>query len=392
MPSDAIESADLSALVGRIYEAALDTSRWRPFLSAFAARLNSHAGLIWAHDFSDRTVALGGQGESFFTDHGMDPAALASFGAYYAQRNVWMDNPQLHRAGQVVTDAMLFDPSRLKATEYWADWLRPQDMFHTAAAIVEKHDDRSVNVTVVRSERLGPYGCDELAVIGALMPHLKAGFALHRRLHRLEALAHASVQVLEAIPFGVILLDGEGRALHVSDRAQALASACGLLRLSQGRPECSSPHSDAILQRLLHEATQTGNACGVGGQGGALRLNGLDGAQLQLLVTPLPSWSSPFGLHTAAAIFLSQPQMLIGSLTSMLRSLYGMTPAEARLTEGLVNGLTPQEYADARQVSMSTVRTQIKAAAVKVGATRQADLVRLVLTGPAVLGRPAGPK
>ncbi|RYY71843.1 MAG: helix-turn-helix transcriptional regulator [Comamonadaceae bacterium] len=66
-----------------------------------------------------------------------------------------------------------------------------------------------------------------------------------------------------------------------------------------------------------------------------------------------------------------------------------MTVAEAKVTEALVNGKTPNEYADAQGLTMNTVRTQIKAAAVKAGASRQADLVRIVLTGPGVL-RPGG--
>ena len=65
-----------------------------------------------------------------------------------------------------------------------------------------------------------------------------------------------------------------------------------------------------------------------------------------------------------------------------------MTPAEAALTEALVSGHSLQEFAELRSTSMHTVRTQLKAAAAKAGAKRQADLVRIVLTGPAVLGIP----
>jgi DNA-binding CsgD family transcriptional regulator len=378
----------VAALVGHIYEAALDNRRWGDFLSAFTGRLKSQTGLIFANDFSDRSVEIAGPGNSFFTGHNFDPAFSESFAAYYGQRNVWLEDPSLHQEGKVVTSAMLYPEHRLKKTEYWADWLRPQNIFHCAAAIIEKRNDRSVNITVVRSEAAGSYSPDELGVIELLVPHLQAGFALHRKLHRLQALSHASTHVLESIPFGVVLLDDAARVLHVTQRANDLAAASGLLRLrDRGAVQCTLAANDQVLQRLLHEATRTGTAS-PGGAGGALRLSGLDGQQLQLLVTPLPSWSSPFGAHTAAAIFLSDPKVLIGSLVGMLRSLYGMTPAEARLTEALVNGRTPQEYAEGQQVSMNTVRTQIKAAAAKVGASRQTDLVRIVLTGPAVLRRP----
>ena len=73
-------------------------------------------------------------------------------------------------------------------------------------------------------------------------------------------------------------------------------------------------------------------------------------------------------------------------MARQLEGMFGMTPAEARLTEALVHGQSLQQYADARRVTMSTVRTQLKAATAKTGTRRQADLVRIVLTGPAILG------
>jgi DNA-binding CsgD family transcriptional regulator len=51
----------------------------------------------------------------------------------------------------------------------------------------------------------------------------------------------------------------------------------------------------------------------------------------------------------------------------------------------LVNGLSSQEYVEQRGRSIHTVRAQLKAAATKVGASRQADFVRTILMGPAML-------
>jgi len=50
-----------------------------------------------------------------------------------------------------------------------------------------------------------------------------------------------------------------------------------------------------------------------------------------------------------------------------------------------VNGLSSQEYVEQRGRSIHTVRAQLKAAATKVGASRQADFVRTILMGPAML-------
>ncbi len=382
---DVSEPLGLGPLIASIYEAALDNGRWNAFLAGFAARLDSHAAMIWGHDFSDRSAEIDNSTGSIATFTGIDAQAMADFAEYYCQRNVWMEDPLKHGEGHVVTSSSLFPDDQLKRTEYYADWLRHQDFFYSSAAVVSKREDRSLNVTVVRSERVGIFREEELQVISALMPHLQAAFALHRRLHRLEALSQASMAALETSTFGIILLDHRGRVLHANSLAHGLANRSGLLRFGPADSlRATYAADDNLLQQRLFGALRTGVGA-TGDGGGALRLRGLEGSQLDAVIAPLPSWASPFGERSSVVVFLSDPGAVIGSLAPMLRAIYGMTPAEARLTEALVNGLTPQEYAERQQVSLHTVRAQFKSAAAKAGTSRQADLVRIVLTGPAVL-------
>ncbi|MDO7929652.1 hypothetical protein Q6A51_23030 [Pseudomonas sp. KFB-139] len=234
------------------------------------------------------------------------------------------------------------------------------------------------------SGKAGVYSEQEMQVIAALMPHMQAAFDLHRRLYHLDALAQASVNVLESSSFGIVLVDESTEVLHANTLAHSLARGSGLLAIGDDNSVCAClAAQDARLQQLLQCAVRTSDQI----EGGGLRLRGPDGRQLDLVVTALPRWQSTFGERGAGAIFISNPNATIGSLTHMMRDLYGMTPAEARLTEALVNGLTPQEYAERQQVSLHTVRAQFKSAAARVGTTRQVDLVRIILTGPAVLRR-----
>ena len=367
MPSSPLHAAPIEKLVALIYEAALDATRWRDVLAPLCALLNSHVGMIWANDFTTQAIDPGFAGQNVFIQTGVPDAAMVSLAAYYAQRNVWLEDPRLHHEGRVVNGSMLFSSSHLKKTEFWGDWLRHQDIFHTVAAIVEKKNSRSVNVTLCRPESMGEYTAEDMGLMQRLMPHLQAAFDLHHRLYRLQALSQAATGALEKSPFGVILLDHQGQVLFFNRRAATLVGTARLLTLREGGAvRCRLPADDAALQALLADAIRTGlPASGAKTSsrqpGGGLRLFGLDGQQLQLLVTPLPSWSTPFGLRTAAVIFLSDPTAVVGSMTSLLRSVYAMTPAESRLTEALVNGSTPHDYAATCGLSINTVRTQINA-------------------------------
>lgn len=68
-----------------------------------------------------------------------------------------------------------------------------------------------------------------------------------------------------------------------------------------------------------------------------------------------------------------------------LRELYGLTATEARVAQALVSRHAPHEIADSLEIAMSTVRTHLRVAYSKVGATSQADLVRRLLHSAAVL-------
>ena len=66
-----------------------------------------------------------------------------------------------------------------------------------------------------------------------------------------------------------------------------------------------------------------------------------------------------------------------------MQTLWGLTDVEARVAAAVVEGTDLKTYAAEYGVSHHTVRTQLKMVFAKTGIRRQADLVRLVLTGPA---------
>jgi DNA-binding CsgD family transcriptional regulator len=58
--------------------------------------------------------------------------------------------------------------------------------------------------------------------------------------------------------------------------------------------------------------------------------------------------------------------------------MYDVTPAESRVLELIVEGLTPKEIADKLSVSIATVRTHLARLYHKTETSRQAEIVALV--------------
>lgn len=72
----------------------------------------------------------------------------------------------------------------------------------------------------------------------------------------------------------------------------------------------------------------------------------------------------------------------------LVAAAFGLTPAESRVAAGLGEGRTVRDIADATGRQGNAARKLLKQCYKKLGISRQADLVRLVLT----LARQSGPR
>ncbi|MEJ1421178.1 MAG: hypothetical protein Q2484_11565, partial [Candidatus Sedimenticola sp. (ex Thyasira tokunagai)] len=102
---------------------------------------------------------------------------------------------------------------------------------------------------------------------------------------------------------------------------------------------------------------------------------------LSLLAVPVGSDNTSQGV----ALFLSGSGGAFDISVDTIKLIYRFTSSEAQLVIGLVHGFTLAEIAKERDVTLHTVRAQLKSVFSKTGAKRQAELIKQILTGPAVL-------
>lgn len=374
-------------LVGRIYEAAAEPERWPDFIQAFGRAVNAEGVVLWLHDFKDGSADFNGTGTSLACFTGFDPAAIGSYAEHYSGVNVWAKNEDKLQAGSAVTSSMLYPDADLVRTEYYNDWLRPQDLFYSLGGVVAKQDTLSVKFSALRSTRIGGYTETELALYRSLVPHLQRGVAMHRRLAQTRLPGQAALASLDLLPSAVWLLGAGGELLHANPAAERLTRHGDVITQGpNGRPRARVGSEDQRLQRLINSTLQTGQGQGLEA-GGALMMWGNNGSgMLHVMVTPLAAGINGFGA-AAAAVFATAPNSLPSDLESRLRRLYEFTPAEARLAAALVAGETVQEFAGRTEISEATARTHLKHILAKTDTRRQSDLIRVVTTGPAMLGR-----
>ncbi len=198
-----------------------------------------------------------------------------------------------------------------------------------------------------------------------------------------NALEQTFSAVLDRLPMGVLMLDVDSRVIFMNGKAEKIIKADGGLAIDDGGFCVASSHAEsAELNRLLNNALYPGGSKENDIPSALSLERGDDAPPLSLLVSSIGSRSSFHG----AVVFIVDPEDPTEVNEETLVELYSLTRTEARLVGGLASGGTLESLAAGWKVSQHTLRAQLKQVFTKTETRRQSDLIKLVLTGPAVLG------
>lgn len=169
----------------------------------------------------------------------------------------------------------------------------------------------------------------------------------------------------------LLVVDG-GRAIHLRNRlALAMLARGDRLAEREGRLYGIDAEADAGIDAALRELALSRRDRWM------LRLGGGEHAPVAGIVTRLTHPGTP----DLAVIALLPPH---AEARVMLASMFGLTPAEARVAGHIAEGWSPKRIAQEGGVSTSTVRSQVRNLFVKTGVNRQADLARVMLLASAL--------
>lgn len=167
----------------------------------------------------------------------------------------------------------------------------------------------------------------------------------------------------ELLGVGVVTMSPAGTITACNEAARGLLAARDGLAIVDGQLRVGEPAGDARLAALLAGLESGGrSALSIGRPSG--RLN------YQLLA---------YRRANRIVAFIHDPTLDPGHVKACLRELYDLTEAEAAIAAGVAVGLDLEQLAQARAVTRSTVRWQLKRVFAKTGVNRQTDLVRLAL-------------
>lgn len=382
-----ITEDDYSELVGLIYDAVIEAQRWPAFLESFARAVQAQGTLIYTHNVDTAEASTEADAASPNAAVNFDPDYLRSLAEHYNMVNVWAQNEAVLKPGRPVTGSMLYPVSELPKTEFYNEWLHPQDFFHALGGIVVQDGPWAMKFSALRAKRAGDYTSDEIRLYQSLLPHLARAARLQRRLSFLQCLSSSSLAVLDEVPAGILLLDASGRILHANTAADAELRRADPLegRINGELRSRGGIRSQRELAAVVAAAIDPSR-----GDADDLRMVApfprQNGQALFVQALPLsrrhnvaPVTIVSQRLAACALVIHSTAEPDSTLVPQLLRHVYGLTPAEIQVVLALAGGETLKQYAERRGISRNTATYQLKRAFDKTGIRRQSALVRWVL-------------
>jgi DNA-binding CsgD family transcriptional regulator len=387
---DAGDAETLSALIGDIYAAALDPSRWVAVLRKARGLVGGSAAALFAKDMFTKGL------EVYYDDGGLDPHYKRLYFEEYANLDPCTAGHVSAEIEEPVSTVDLLPYDEFLKTRFYQEWARPQGLVDFVCAVLDKSATGAAMFGIFRHERDGLADAEARRRMRLIVPHLRQALALGRIVDGKTAETAMFADALDGLAAGMFLVDAAGRLVHANASGRALLDERSVLRTSGGKLVATEAKSASALSEILADA---GNGAALPGRGLAVALSARDGAHHVAHVLPVVS-GTPRSAGTrsaaAAALLVHKVALEVASSPEAIARLYGLTPGELRVLGAIVDIGGVPETAEALGIGEATVKTHLHRLFGKTGATRQADLVKLVaafanpLVGRAKAPAPAG--
>ena len=365
-------------VLGSIHEAALGKARW-PTTASLISEVTRTKGNALMFGEGDTQA----EAELFFLRlcHGRE--RRTDLEQRYL-RDYWMRDESIPRIacmpeGQLVPTGDLYTELEKRTSPAYNEAWRDAGMQNGLNVRLRGPGGSRIVWNIADSLAPGGWDSAQIETIQRLLPHVHHFVRVRMVLADSAALASSLTGLLDNSRLSVIQLDRRARIVAANDRARGLLRQDGGLSDVGGCLNASMPGENDNLQRLLARALPPH---GVPASAGTMTIGRPDArTRLVVHVTPVVEREWDLRAQRVAALVLvvdpeSRPRIDAGLVTKAL----DLTPAESRVATMVAAGRTVRGIAAITGRTEGTVRWHLKKIFRKQGISRQAELVRLVLS------------
>lgn len=337
-------------------DAVIDAARW-PDLIERVSRSSGSVGALLLR--TDRTGL-----DALCTESLAEPARRYFDEGWCREDHRLRGLPTL-RARGVTVDLDFTSPDEIARLPYYRDLLGSCGLRWFAGVGFEVKG-RLWCLSLQRTVAQGPYEAEEQRRLATLSPLLRRAGLLTLMIEK--ARLAGLTQAFDTIERAALILDSEGKALRWNTAFTELLGPD--LKLVGGRLVAEDPEAARQLEALVRPCGRAPLS--------AVVVARRDAEPVVIHVVPLVGPSRSLFAGGRTLLLCRVPGATPVPAAAILQAAYRLTPAEARLAQALSGGEALAEAASRFAITAATARSQLKAIFAKTGATRQADLVRLV--------------
>ena len=376
----------LSRLLRTLYEAAADPQHWPSFVEAMLHETGADCSFV---------IALGNdEAPALYSQVGFNEESLQNYQQYFYKHDLVLQ--RFRQAGckhgsWIDSRNSVLPDAELEGSEFYNDYMRPMNQYHQAGANLGITGQYPLaGITLVRSRAAGVFSSEVISLLRAISPHLRQALLLHQKLSELKVEGAVYSRALETSGVACAAISDMGNLQSCNAAADALLRRSDGLLVVEGKLKAQDPRDDAALQDVVRRACQVGSGKGEclnrkhpPGGGLLIRRQHLE-KPLQVAVMPFHSDGRMLNGKPAALVFIIDPDARTLSRADLLRGIYGLTPAEARMCDLLAQGSDVKKSAERLHITEASARFVLQRVFKKVSVKNQSALLRLILALPAV--------
>ncbi|MCY4616564.1 MAG: helix-turn-helix transcriptional regulator [Chloroflexi bacterium] len=276
-----------------------------------------------------------------------------------------------------VTD--LYTAEELKTSPTYNEMLRRIDQQDSVNVRLEEPDGAHIGWGLGDPADSDGWGSSRIAMVTALLPHVRQFVRVRQALVRAEARNTTVTALLGNPRIGVLHLDRRGRIMAANDRARSILRRGDGLSDRKGMLHARAPTEQVRLERLLGAALPASDTASVSGSMLLRRSPVLP--PFVVHVKPVGVPQPDYGARPVAALVLIvEPERSRRVDPDLVARTLELTPAEAQVAVWLAEGKSVREMAEATGRTKSAIYWHLQQIYQKQSISRQADLVRLVLS------------
>jgi DNA-binding CsgD family transcriptional regulator/PAS domain-containing protein len=370
-----LSNAELSRMIGDIYDCAVEPSRWFQTLDHIRDRLE--LAYVQLNFMSHDRSGAGGPLDMITFQTEWDtawidklPGLLHTAPGASAWFEAGIDTP--------ISQMQLVSEPEFRASEFCETWVKPQGLRDTCNTSLVKRKDLTGMLVAASYESRQLFDNSDREIFALPSPHVRRALMISGMQAENRFRANLHRNLLDKLATGIMILKRGGTLVYANASAEQLLSSGQNIAVKAGRVQASHlPIAKGFDEAVARACAENDTDIGLFGNG--IPLPSREGAPAVCYVLPLGKSESRRALGPGlAALFISTEKAALPPTLEALSALTGLTSQESRIALMIAGGVSPKDGAEQLGISLNTIRSHITHIFQKTGTNDQQAVARLV--------------